>query len=371
MAKIKQVAKYENNSWGNVYDLGADAVNIDVSTGENTTTDLQSLMTNIQTNLSNVNTGLNNKVNIDGGNIYSTVVTGNISNASSETSSAITQSDIFAQSGDSTKDLWEKFNKFVRRVNNKFNNYVLKAGDTMTGNLGIKSSSLSSNMSAPSSQAGTTYGSGIRLTNSDNYLIGSFQPFVNPDNEHGTFISGRRQINNENVVNSLNLKVAADGTQVISVSSPYAWRQGLGLLSQYQSQLSDSTNAVSVTSTSSDNISAARGTRLTQLTLTPGFWLVKGTTFIGTNNTTGLRRLGIVASNDANTATLADIPRTQYIDATPGFSRRIEVITFLRINGYDETTQTTDTYVNLRALQTSGSTIDYNYSALQALRLFD
>ena len=285
MAKIKQVAKYDGSSWGTPYDLGADAVNVDVvtgtdsETGENTTDNLQNLIDNIQEDISDIQTDLEDKVDTEDlsgfdftktylettGNSASTVVNG-ITN-SSDTSTDIS-SGMQGNSGESTVSLWNKYNKFVKRVGNKFasylttsnfntwansvigynltstapsstlqaqitsvnNNKVAKAGDIMTGSLSIKSSNISDTMTtAPSS---TTYGNGVLLRGSDDYNFGVIQPIINTSNEHGIYISGRRSVDGTNKANYMALKVDTNGNYVVGVSSPSAWRTALNAVNK-------------------------------------------------------------------------------------------------------------------------------------------
>lgn len=277
MAKIKQVAKYDGSSWGTPYDLGADAENIDVVTGEDPTTqeeitdNLQNVIDNIQGDISDIQTDLNNKVDTEDlsgfdftktylettGNSANTVVNGISQNA--DTSSDIaTQAQAIA--GESTLTLWNKFNKFVQRVGNKFGEYtttanlntllankVSKTGDTMTGNLQIQTSGDTSlNLintgvdytGAPGANKYETIG----FRNGDNNSYVGYVEAYQSSNTAGTIgvrmaARTRNSANTADVTTGFYLAVDHDGTHTVGFSnteSRQAWEKALSGIITYR-----------------------------------------------------------------------------------------------------------------------------------------
>ena len=137
--RIKEIYKYTNSSWGTGTPIGADAENVDVKTGTSTTSDLQTIL-GVDTSMTPASTSiqgqLNSKVDIVGGNVSSTEIT-DASDVtkydlnSSETSTNLISADlstdtdvvVMGGSGESTATMWSKFNRFRKRVDNKFKNY--------------------------------------------------------------------------------------------------------------------------------------------------------------------------------------------------------------------------------------------------------
>ena len=134
--RIKSVSKYTSGSWDAAVPIGADAENIDVKTSNSATSDLQTVLgVNSSTTPSSTSLQgqINNKVSTSGGNVASTKITSGISTydtSASETSKAILSTetdgdDVVVTSGDSETlaTMWSKFNRFRRRVSNKFADY--------------------------------------------------------------------------------------------------------------------------------------------------------------------------------------------------------------------------------------------------------
>ena len=271
MAKIKQVAKYDGSSWGTPYDLGADAENIDVVTGEDPTTqeeitdNLQNVIDNIQEDISDIQTDLNNKVDTEDlsgfdftktylettGNSANTIVNG-ISQNTDTSSDIATQAQAVA--GESTLTLWNKFNKFVQRVNNKFNNYVTsstltnelankvsKAGDTMTNSLIIKNSELDSSIVPATSYWGLpddtsqswNLGQSVEFTDQNDLNVGHIRTFkTNASSDtQGIYIEGARDIDGTLYQNALRIGVDGDGNKKVLLSST-PWMEALGAVSK-------------------------------------------------------------------------------------------------------------------------------------------
>lgn len=101
---------------------------------------------------------------------------------------------------------------------------VNKSGDTMTGNLTIKSSNIDTE--ATSIDSYTTSEFSIRDKNNKyvSYLISGQATNGNIN----TALAARKIVNSANVDNSLTLRVNTDGTKSVAVSDPDAWRNGLG-----------------------------------------------------------------------------------------------------------------------------------------------
>lgn len=277
MAKIKQVAKYDGSSWGTPYDLGADAENIDVVTGEDPTTqeeitdNLQNVIDNIQEDISNIQTNLDNKVDTEDlggfdftktylettGNSANTIVNGISQNA--DTSSDIA-TNAQAVAGESTLTLWNKFNKFVKRVGNKFGEYtttanlntllankVSKTGDTMTGDFQIQTSgdtslNLVSTDIIDTGAPGSSHYETIGFRNSDNSrYIGYVEAYQN-SNAAGTIglrfaARTRNSANTGDVTTGFYLTADHDGTHAVGFSnteSRQAWEKALAGIITYR-----------------------------------------------------------------------------------------------------------------------------------------
>ena len=142
--KIKEIHQYSNGVWGDGVPIGADAENIDVDMGEGVTESLQEILgtpspTPIQTQINELNA---NKVSTNGGDVANTIVGDQIpiyDTSTQETSEELINtnpsehSEVIAMQGDTTDTLWGKFNRFRRRVDNKFKNYLVKSIGTGTG----------------------------------------------------------------------------------------------------------------------------------------------------------------------------------------------------------------------------------------------
>lgn len=104
------------------------------------------------------------------------------------------------------------------------NRKVSKSGDTMTGNLAIKSSNIDT--AATSIDSYTTSEFSIRDKN--NKYVSYLLTGQATNGNINTALAARKIVNGANVDNSLTLKVNTNGTKGVDVSDPDAWRNGLG-----------------------------------------------------------------------------------------------------------------------------------------------
>lgn len=152
MPKIKELSKFNGTQWETGVPIGADASNVDVSVSGGGTQNLQTVLGTPSAS-QNIQTQINNKVGTSGDGSNTTVT--NLSNYdldTSETSDVLIKDGeggsvdtdaalVTAADGQSQVTLWSKFNRFRKRVNNKFGNYVATSsfitsstGVTSTGN---------------------------------------------------------------------------------------------------------------------------------------------------------------------------------------------------------------------------------------------
>ena len=133
MSKIKSVSQFEDNVWSASTPIGADASNIDVEMSDSSIKDLQTVLGDIPSTAASIQSQLNNKVTASGGNIQSTVVTTGIQNydnssLSDETSTALLDANVrVVNAQDTAASMWTKFNRFRRRVDNKFKDIFLSS----------------------------------------------------------------------------------------------------------------------------------------------------------------------------------------------------------------------------------------------------
>ena len=127
--------------------------------------------------------------------------------------------------------------------------YVKKAGDTMTGNLTVKTANNpcltltntdmdthAASLSAAENQ--TIY---FRDKNSENNLTAYIQTTQATNGNVTLTIASRRRnaANDANVGNAINLTTSADGSASVSVSTPAGWRSALGLDGVYVKKAGD------------------------------------------------------------------------------------------------------------------------------------
>lgn len=124
--RIKSISKYSGTAWGTETPIGADAANVDLATSYTTVT--ESTATSGETAeaaIEKIHTDTTNLKKAGHGN--GTVT--NYDSTSSETSKVLTTDCVVAASDD-TATAWSKFNRFRRRVSNKFADYFQTANLT-------------------------------------------------------------------------------------------------------------------------------------------------------------------------------------------------------------------------------------------------
>jgi len=138
MPKIKELSKYNGSSWETGVPIGADASNVDVTVSGGSTKSLQTVL-GTPSNSTDLQTQINSKVGTTGDG-SSTTVTGisNYDTDSGETSKDLV-TDVVASNSNSQATLWSKFNRFRRRVNNKFGDYFANA-NLVTSTTGVTTS---------------------------------------------------------------------------------------------------------------------------------------------------------------------------------------------------------------------------------------
>lgn len=105
------------------------------------------------------------------------------------------------------------------------NDYVLKAGDTMTGTLNLKTSTIDIT-TAPSSALNEDY---LYFKDKDGDSVGMLRVNQTTENIVSLQLSARRVVNTNTIFNGLELKIGSDGTRTVSIGAPDAWRTALGL----------------------------------------------------------------------------------------------------------------------------------------------
>ena len=138
MPKIKELSKYNGSSWETGVPIGADASNVDVTVSGGSTKSLQTVL-GTPSNSTDLQTQINSKVGTTGDG-SSTTVTGisNYDTDSGETSKDLV-TDVVASNSNSQATLWSKFNRFRRRVGNKFGDYFATA-NLVTSTTGVTTS---------------------------------------------------------------------------------------------------------------------------------------------------------------------------------------------------------------------------------------
>ena len=131
MSKIKSVSQFEDNIWGEATPIGADASNIDVEMSDSSTKDLQTVLGDIPSAAAPIQSQINAKVTASGGNIGNTTVSSGIQNfdsSSSETSTELLDASVrVTNATEVTSSMWTKFNRFRKRVDNKFKDVFLSS----------------------------------------------------------------------------------------------------------------------------------------------------------------------------------------------------------------------------------------------------
>ena len=131
MSKIKSVSQFEDNIWGEATPIGADASNIDVEMSDSSIKDLQTVLGDIPSAAAPIQSQINTKVTASGGNIGNTTVSSGIQNfdsSSSETSTELLDTSVrVTNATEVTSSMWTKFNRFRKRVDNKFKDVFLSS----------------------------------------------------------------------------------------------------------------------------------------------------------------------------------------------------------------------------------------------------
>lgn len=137
------------------------------------------------------------------------------------------------------------------------NDYVLKAGDTMTGTLNLKTSTIDIT-TAPSSALNEDY---LYFKDKDGDGIGMLRVNQTTGNIVSLQLSARRVVNTDTIFNGLELKIGSDGTRAVSIGAPDAWRTALGLGSM-------------ATANTGDYLALSGGTMTGTITLNNGVALI-------------------------------------------------------------------------------------------------
>lgn len=138
-SKIKEVHQYDGTQWGQAVPIGADASNVDVRTSDNTDIPLQSVLGSFNATEPSIKTQINGKVDKEGGDVAHAVINDPVNEIpiydldTEETSEKLisddisTDTDMVVMSGDGENltTMWGKFNRFRKRVDNKFKNYLV------------------------------------------------------------------------------------------------------------------------------------------------------------------------------------------------------------------------------------------------------
>ena len=131
MSKIKSVSQFEDGIWGTETPIGADASNVDVEMSDSSTKDLQTVLGDIPSAAAPIQSQINTKVTASGGNIGNTTVSSGIQNfdsSSSETSIELLDTSVrVTNATEVTSSMWTKFNRFRKRVDNKFKDVFLSS----------------------------------------------------------------------------------------------------------------------------------------------------------------------------------------------------------------------------------------------------
>ena len=108
-------------------------------------------------------------------------------------------------------------------------NKVLKAGDTVNGNLLIQSSHIT-DAETPSE---AKWGNRLTFTSSDNdVFLGAIQPYQSTAGRQGIILQGYRTVAGSRVSNILSLLVDSSGNQYVNLNQS-AWQDALGITPTY------------------------------------------------------------------------------------------------------------------------------------------
>ena len=130
--RIKSISKYSGTAWGTETPIGADAANVDLATSYTTVTESTATSgATAEAAIGKIHTDTTNLKKAGHGN--GTVT--NYDSTSGETSKVLTTDCVVAASDD-TATAWSKFNRFRRRVSNKFADYFLKS-NLVTSSTGV------------------------------------------------------------------------------------------------------------------------------------------------------------------------------------------------------------------------------------------
>lgn len=138
-SKVKEIHQYDGTRWGQAVPIGADASNVDVKTSDNTDISLQSVLGSFNATEPSIKTQINGKVDKEGGDVAHAVINDPVNEIpiydldTEETSEKLisddisTDTDMVVMSGDGENltTMWGKFNRFRKRVDNKFKNYLV------------------------------------------------------------------------------------------------------------------------------------------------------------------------------------------------------------------------------------------------------
>lgn len=108
------------------------------------------------------------------------------------------------------------------------NGKVSKTGDVMTGALGIKHSNLDVNGAAPASNS---YGESIELKDANDYEIGRLQAAHYTDGSVAVQLAVKRNVNNYDLNNVIELKINQNGDRAYYIHAPAAFRDAIELTS--------------------------------------------------------------------------------------------------------------------------------------------
>lgn len=130
--RIKSISKYSGSAWGTEIPIGADAANVDLATSYTTVT--ESTATSGATAEAAIGKIHTDTINLKKAGHGNGTVT-NYDSTSSETSKVLTTDCVVAASDD-TATAWSKFNRFRRRVSNKFTDYF-QIANLVTSSTGV------------------------------------------------------------------------------------------------------------------------------------------------------------------------------------------------------------------------------------------
>lgn len=248
--------------------------------------------------------------------------------------------------------------------------YLPMTGGTVTGSFGIESTTIDRDAAAPSSdQWGDNYG---MLLDKDGELVGQLRMI----DRNGGIMSFRLGVFTENasgtaVSNTIELRVAKDGTRSYYIQDPAAFRTAIGANSSgvwnasqiptlATSKISGLGDTVTKDISSSVSCATSAYTSLGSITLPAGTWVIMA----GINyasGAAGMRYISI-STNSGTTGPSALEQRacTQYVRTDVATSIRLNVTRFTVLSGSEE--------FYLKAWQNSGSALNAT-GYIQAIRI--